>query len=132
LVHWRQALKNREKKVVPASFYRAPGSDPPSEPVRDWLQTLARTEVTEIGRDLKVVEYHWPRVQDVRPKLVKHFEGAIWYTRTNLESRIARVFFTILGGRMILLHGFIKKSQVISETDGRIAKDRLRKLKESR
>jgi phage-related protein len=88
--------------------------------------------VVEIGRDLKVVEYYWPRVQDVKPRLVKHYDGDIWYTRTSFENRTARVFFAILEGRMVLLHGFIKKSDKISDADGRIARDRLRKAKGSK
>ena len=125
-------MKSDDGKVAPAFFFREPGSDPPSEPVRDWLKTLGKDEVTEIGRDLKVVEYYWPRVQDVKPRLVKHYEGDIWYTRTSLENRIARVFFAVLEGRVVLLHGFIKKSEKIPDADGRIAKDRLRRMKGSR
>jgi len=125
-------MKSADGKAVAAFFYREPGSDPPSEPVREWLKSLHRSEATEIGRDLKIVEFHWPRVQDVKPRLVKHFEGDLWYTRTNLENRIARVLFVILEGRMVLLHGFIKKSGRITDADGRIARDRLRRLKGSR
>jgi len=124
-----QTLKPDSGKAVTAFFYREPGSDPASEPVRDWLKSLHKREMVEIGRDLKVVEYHWPRVQEARPRLVKHFDGDIWYTRTNLENRIARVFFAVAEGRMILLHGFIKKSERIPDQDGRIARDRLRKMK---
>ena len=40
-----------------------------------------------------------------------HLRGAIWEVRTSLGNRIARTLFAVHGGRMLLLHGFIKKSQ---------------------
>jgi antitoxin HicB len=43
-------------KKVHALFYAMPDSLPPSEPVRDWLRRLTRTEMTEIGQDIRVVE----------------------------------------------------------------------------
>ena len=41
----------------------------------------------------------------------------VW-VRSDLDSnRIARVIFCIDGGQMILLHGFIKKTQKLAHSD---------------
>jgi len=44
--------------------------------------------------------------------------------RTRLKDRIARVLFAIVDGDMVLLHGFIKKSQKTPGSD--LARDRLK------
>jgi phage-related protein len=35
----------------------------------------------------------------------------LWEIRTNLENRIARVFFCLVGNHVLLLHGIIKKTR---------------------
>jgi phage-related protein len=42
-----------------------------------------------------------------------------------LKDRIARVFFAIEDNRMVLLHGFIKKSQSTPQPDLELARRRL-------
>jgi len=48
--------------------------------------------------------------------------------RTHLGNRIARVLFCIEDGRLVLLHGFIKKSQKTPQADLDLALERKRKL----
>jgi phage-related protein len=43
--------------------------------------------------------------------VVRKLEKDIWEIRTQLHGCITRVFFTVVDGTMVLLHGFIKKSQ---------------------
>ena len=43
--------------------------------------------------------------------LVRKLDKGLWEVRSRLPDRIARAIFTAGEGRMILLHGFIKKSQ---------------------
>jgi len=46
--------------------------------------------------------------------------------RINLRDKIARVLFYVdLKERMVLLHGFVKKSQTTSEADLKIARARM-------
>lgn len=53
----------------------------------------------------------------------------LWEIRTNLsDGRIARVFFCAHGGSMVLLHGFIKKTQKTPEKELDIADKRMRGL----
>lgn len=57
--------------------------------------------------------------------LVRKLEKNLWEVRCRLPNRIARVLFTTYGSRMILLHGFIKKSQKTPAQDLEVAKTRL-------
>jgi len=50
----------------------------------------------------------------------------IWEVRIHLEGRIARVLFTVSDGKIVLLHGFIKKSKATPKPDLKLAKDRMR------
>ncbi|MCP4360218.1 MAG: type II toxin-antitoxin system RelE/ParE family toxin [Chloroflexi bacterium] len=53
----------------------------------------------------------------------------IWEVRSKLDNRIARVIFTVDEDKMVLLHGFIKKSQKTPPRDLSLAKQRLKVLR---
>jgi phage-related protein len=79
------------------------------EPVQDWLQGLPSSQDrTCIGEDIKTVEFGWP----IGMPVCKPLGDGIHEVRTTLaQNRIARVLFYIdKKGRMVLLHGFIKKT----------------------
>ena len=95
------------------------------EPVRDWLKALPPDERRIIGEDLKTVQFGWP----LGMPLVRKLTAGLWEVRSRLPARIARVIFTAGAGEMILLHGFIKKSQRTPVEDLELAKNRLRMLK---
>ena len=98
-------------KRLPASFYR---SDSGREPVREWLKGLEPEDRKAIGEDIKEVEFSWP----VGMPLVRSLGRVLWEVRSRLPGRrIARVLFCLEHGRMVLLHGFIKKSQKTSRHD---------------
>ncbi len=61
--------------------------------------------------------------------LVDHLEGDIWDVRIKLDNRIARFLFVIDKQTMILLHGFIKKSQKTPKPEIDLAKQRLKVLR---
>jgi len=53
----------------------------------------------------------------------------MWEVRSDLSGgRIARVIFAIVGGEMILLHGFEKKSQKTPSSDLDLALKRKREI----
>jgi phage-related protein len=64
--------------------------------------------------------------------LVDHIEGEIWEVRIKLDNRITRVLFVIEYHSMILLHGFIKKSQKTPKPEIDLAKQRLKALRGKR
>jgi phage-related protein len=110
-----------------AAFYSQPGSDPPSQPVRDWLLRLPKTERTEIGGDIQAVQFGWP----LSLPLVKHLQGDLWEVRTSLATRIARVIFAVEGNTIYLLHGFIKTTQKTPPADLALALKRWKQIKPS-
>ena len=57
--------------------------------------------------------------------LVKKLTGKVWEVRTQLPTRIARVLFTVKGNQMVLLHGFIKKTQSTPKPDIDLAQSRI-------
>jgi len=98
-------------------FYKTPSGN---EPVRAWLKSLSSDEKKNIGEDIKAVEMAWP----VGLPLVRKMDSDLWEVRTNLHTKISRVFFTVWKGFMVLLHGIIKKSQKTPHDDLELAKKR--------
>lgn len=96
------------------------------EPVRDWFKTLSKADKPVIGADLKTVQYGWP----IGMPVVRKLEAGLWEVRSRLDRRIARILFTVSDGRMILLHGFIKKSQKTPADDLALARRRRTQLTE--
>jgi phage-related protein len=98
-------------KRLPAYFFRL---DSGREPVREWLKGLGREERRTIGEDIKDVEFSWP----IGMPLVRSLGRELWEVRSSLpRGRIARVLFCVEEGRMMLLHGFIKKTQKTPQRD---------------
>jgi phage-related protein len=114
-------MMNAEPKLR-AVFFRTESGN---EPVREWLVGLGEDE-RRINADISVVAEHWPSV--LRTSLVKKLrgEGNLWEIRSRISDgkRIARVLFTIDSSEIILLHGFIKKSQKTLLKDLRLARKR--------
>jgi phage-related protein len=126
-------VEGDNRKRIHAKFYAEPGSRPPSEPVREWLRSLTKEEMREIGRDIRVVEMSWPRVQEVKPRLVDYLGSDIWEVRVGLRNRIARVLFSVeAGGVMLLLDGFIKKTRKTPRRELDLALARLKKARMGR
>jgi phage-related protein len=96
------------------------------EPVRDWLISLDREDRKIIGEDIKTVQFGWP----LGMPLVRKMGADLWEVRSQLPNRIARVIFTVQDDNMILLHGFIKKSQKTPTADLSLAKKRLTQFQE--
>ena len=105
-------------KIITVNFYK---SEKGNEPVREWLKSLSKEDKIIIGEDIKTVEYGWP----LGMPLVRKMDKDLWEVRIDLTNReIARIFFTVSGNIMVLLHGFIKKSPQTPANDLKIAKER--------
>ena len=111
------------EKRVPARFYK---NEAGNEPVRDWLKSLGQSERYLIGTDIKTVEYGWPIGMPTCRPLGK----GLFEVRTNLPDGIARVIFCFYEDQLILLHGFIKKTQKTPKADLELALSRKRDLEE--
>ena len=101
-------------------FYRTVSGN---EPVREWLRGLSKADKRVIGNDIKTVQYGWP----IGMPVVRKLDAGLWEVRSRLDQRISRILFTVHGDTMVLLHGFIKKSQ---KEDLQLAKDRKAKIGE--
>lgn len=99
-----------------------------AEPVRVWLRALEREDRRIIGDDIKTVQFGWPLGMPV----VRKMDPGLWEVRSRLDGRIARVLFTVEGSVMVLLHGFIKKSQRTPPEDLKTAKQRMAQLRARR
>lgn len=104
--------------VLNVVFYR---SESGNEPVRKWLKGLPRDDRRQIGEDIKTAQIGWP----LGMPLIRKIDKDLWEVRTTLESGIARVFFTVDEAYMVLLHGFIKKSQKTPQNELKTALTRL-------
>lgn len=103
-------------------FYRTQGG---AEVVRDWLRSLDDADRQAVGLDLMRVQYRWP----VGMPLCRALGDGLWEVRTSLPSkRIARVLFSVQQGRILVLHGFIKKTQKTPADDLALARRRNREF----
>ena len=74
----------------------------------------------QIGVDIKTLEFGWP----VGMPVCRPLGDGLYEVRSSLtHNRIARVLFYIdARGRMVLLHGFIKKTQKTPPADLKVAR----------
>jgi phage-related protein len=105
-------------KRIEVIFFRTGAG---GEPVREWLRSLSPIEDRkQIGVDIKTVEFGWP----IGMPVCRPLGDGLYEVRSSLaRNRIARVLFYIdARGRMVLLHGFIKKSQKTPPADMELAR----------
>ena len=94
-----------------------------TEPVREWLKALDRTDRRIVGEDIKDVEYAWP----LGMPLVRSLGHRLWEVRSALtHGRIGRVICTVDHGCMVLLHSFVKKTRATPKADLDLARRRQR------
>lgn len=116
-------LKVEAIKKIEASFYKL---DSGKEPVKEWLIDLDREDRRTLGKDIQKVEFGWP----IGMPYSRNLEKGLYEVRSNISNgRIARVLFCIQGNQMILLHGFIKKTQATPDKEKEIARKRMRGVK---
>lgn len=92
--------------------------------MREWLLSLSPEERRRIGIDIYKVELGWP----IGMPVCRPLGDGLYEVRSRLENRIARVLFCIAGGKMWLLHGFIKKTQATPAQDVKTARQRKSEL----
>lgn len=110
--------------VLTVSFYASAAGN---EPVKEWLKDLPKATKKAIGEDIKTVEIGWP----LGMPLVRKMAPGLWEVRSHIPDGIARVLFTVHGGKMVLLHGFIKKSDKTPKADLDVAVDRKKEVTSS-
>ena len=93
-------MASSDPRKMPVVFYRTRGG---SEIVRDWLRALDERDRNAIGLDLMRIQFRWP----VGMPLCRAMGDGLWEVRTSLS----RVLFCVVKERVVVLHGFIKKTQ---------------------
>ena len=117
-------MRKQNPKIIEVLFYKTPGG---KEPVREWMLQLDKDDRYIMGVDLKTVEFGWPLGMPL-VRSMKNYDR-LWEVRSNISgNRIARVLFTVHDARMVLLHGFIKKTQKTPKSDLDLADDRMREV----
>jgi len=76
--------------------------------------------------DIPTAQYGWP----LGMPLIRKLGAGLWEIRTRLRDGIARTLFTVDVNRMVLLHGFIKKTQKTPPNELQTARRRLKKHQE--
>jgi len=109
-------------KKLPARFYL---NSLGRTPVRDWILELPDADKHTVGKDIQKVEFGWAIG---RPHCAPLGNG-LWEVRCDLDNhRIARVIFCMGSDYMILLHGFIQKTQKTPKADIELALKRKREV----
>ncbi len=110
------ALVKRTKPLT-VTFYK---TDSGREPVRDWIVSLTDDQRKTVGTDIRKAQPEWPiGLPHVRP-----LGAGLHEVRSNFPEGIARTLFLVDGEEMILLHGFIKKTQKTPPDDLALARKR--------
>jgi len=106
------------QKKLQADFFKTENGN---EPVRDFLKALDSDDKKSVGADIMAIEMSWP----VGYPKVRKMDTDLWEVRTSIsDKRICRIFFTVTGKKMILLHAIIKKSQKTPLEELELAKTR--------
>ena len=78
-------------------------------PVQEFLDKLPVKHHAKALRDIDVLEKYGTTL--VEPH-VKHIKGKLWELRIKSASDISRIFYFVpVGMDIVLLHGFVKKTQ---------------------
>jgi phage-related protein len=108
--------------MIPVVFYETPAG---REPVREWLRGLNSDDRTVIGADILAVQRGWP----LGLPLCRSLGRDLWEVRSTLPSkRIARLIFAFDDGELVILNGFIKKTQKTPQDEIDLALKRLKEM----
>ncbi len=107
------------EKPLEAAFYK---SEQGNQPCRDYLMSLSRDDRREVGANIFAVQKGFP----LGLPLCRKMEKDLWEVRSDIEDGISRIFFTLDGEIMVLLHGFTKKTQKTPQKEIETAKARMK------
>ena len=113
-------LKN--PKIYDVVFFETTNGN---QPARDFIKGLPKDDQKEIGADIRVVQNSFP----VGFPLVRKLNPDLWEIRSIIRDGIFRVFFTVFGEKIILLHAIVKKSMKTPPQDLNVALTRLKEFK---
>ena len=113
-------MSKQQLPEVPVRFYRTAAG---RETVLEWLRRLDKKDRQIIGLDLMRVQFGWP----IGMPLVRSLKEGLWEVRADLPSqRIARLLLCFHEEQLVVLHGFIKKTQKTAPSDLALARRRMK------
>jgi len=92
------------EKKTPLIFYKTKAG---KDVVVEWFRSLRKEDRRIVGQDLMRVQYRWP----VGMPLCRPLGGGLWEVRSSLGNRIVRILFCFRDEHLVVLHGFVKKTQ---------------------
>ena len=99
------------------------------------LDRRVERELDELAADVRqrflriaeLIECHGPA--GVHEPYVKHLDGKLWEMRMKGKDGIARaIYITAHGGRVVVFHAFVKKTQKTSQRALEIARERAKEV----
>lgn len=94
------------------------------EVVAEFLSSLPAKDLAKVLRDIDLLAEYAP---DLHEPYTKHIDGPIWELRSKFSSNIYRIFYFIWkDNKLILLHGFTKKTMKTPPGEIALAKKRLK------
>lgn len=95
-------------------------------PVAEFLNTLPTKHQAKALWEIELLS---SLGTSIREPYAKHITGELWELRIKFSSDISRVFYFIPGKRIVLLHGFVKKTQKTPPVEIETAQKRLEDYK---
>ena len=97
------------------------------EVVAEFLDSLPPKHQAKAFREIDLLEEFG---NGLKEPYVKHIEGEVWELRIKFASDISRIFyFTWCADTIVLLHGFVKKTQKTPRAEIETASRRLNDYK---
>ena len=94
--------------------------------VREEIESWPMDVLADYARIIELLGAHGP---NLRLPYSRAFGGGLFELRPRGRSGIGRAFYSFrVGGRVVILHAFIKKSQQTPERELRRARSRLKEL----
>jgi phage-related protein len=117
-------LRISRLQPIPVAFWRSASG---REPVQEWLRGLEKSDRAVIGDDLRMLQFGWPIGMPLVRKLVDH----VWELRSSLPgNREVRLLFTASESQIVILSSFIKKTQKTPDAEIKLARKRLKELRQ--
>ncbi len=107
-----------------ALFYQTPSG---REVVLDWIRSFSAEDRKTIGEDLRTVQIGFP----LGLPLCRNLGDGLWEVRSSLPSKreVRLIFFQSRAPKaLVIVHGFVKKTQTTSAADLNLARNRMREF----
>lgn len=93
------------------------------EVIVEFLKSLPTKDMAKVMRDIDLLAKFAP---DLHEPYTKHIDGQIWELRSKFSSNVYRILYYVRkGNKLVLLHGYTKKTQKTPPSEIELAKNRL-------